>query len=72
MKFDTDLWRHFLYSGKKGKKTADLMRRAHNRAILSLAINPRQRLHNWNIDFEQKGIDTHAIRIAANDERVGC
>jgi len=67
MKFDTDLWLFYLHHGQR--QVADAMRRAHNRAILSLAVNPRQRLRNWNIDFEQKAIDTHAIRIAP-DERV--
>ena len=70
MNFDTALWRHYLYSGKRD--VADAMRRAHNRAILTLVVHPNTRLRNWDITFEQKGIDTHAVRIAPSEERVGC
>lgn len=69
MNFDIELWRRLLYS--KRREAADAMRRAHNRAIITLAINPRQHFRNWDITFEQKGIDTRALRIAP-DERVGC
>jgi hypothetical protein len=60
--FNFLLW-HYLLEHKQ-KAAADAMRRQHNRNVMYFALHPAGIYKGWgNLNFEQEGVDTKAVRI---------